>query len=162
MTLAAERSSLRVGVVGTGALGRHHVRILSGLPAVELVGVFDIAAEVGNRVAAEFDTRAFADLDSLADQIEAAVVAVPTTEHAAVGCLLLERGIDVLVEKPIAQTLVEADRLVQAAQDRVLAVGHVEYFNPAVERLLAIEQRPRSTDWPHSHPGASISMWFSI
>jgi len=118
------------------------VRILSGLPEVELVGVHDIQPEVCRQIAAEFGTHAFADLDSLAAGIDAAVVAVPTTDHSAVGCALLERGIHVLVEKPIAPTLAEADLLVRAAGDAVLAIGHVEFFNPAVEQLLAIEQRP--------------------
>ncbi len=138
----ASSSALRIGVVGTGSLGRHHVRILSNLPGVDLVGVHDIQPEVCRRVASEFGTRAFESLEALAREIEAAVVAVPTTAHAAVGCPLLQDGIHVLVEKPIAGTLAEADLLVNAAGDRVLAVGHVEYFNPAVERLLAIDQRP--------------------
>ena len=128
--------------MGTGALGRHHVRILSGLPEVELVGVYDIQPEVRHQIAKEFGVHAFEDLNALAAKIDAAVVAVPTTDHASVGCSLLERDIHVLIEKPIAPTLAEADLLVRAAGDSVLAVGHVEFFNPAVEQLLAIDQRP--------------------
>lgn len=142
MILSIATAPLRVGVVGTGALGRHHVRILSALPDAELVGVHDIESEVGARIGSEFGARVFEDLESLAAEIDAAVVAVPTTDHASVGCFLLEKGIHVLVEKPIAPTLAEADLLVRAAGDSVLAVGHVEFFNPAVEQLLAIEQRP--------------------
>ena len=133
---------MRVGVIGTGALGRHHVRILSDLPDVELVGVFDVRPEVSAAVAAEFGTQSFPGLELLSSEIEAAVVAVPTIDHANIGCPLLERGIHVLVEKPIASSLAEADRLVNAAVDSVLAVGHVEFYNPAVEQLLGIEQRP--------------------
>lgn len=133
---------LRVGVIGTGSLGRHHVRLLSALPNVELVGIFDVRSATAEAVAGEFGTRVFADAGSLANEIEAAVVAVPTTDHADVGCSLLDRGIHVLVEKPIAPTLAEADRLVAAAGDAVLAVGHVEFYNPAVEKLLGIEERP--------------------
>lgn len=133
---------LKVGVIGTGSLGRHHVRILSSLPNVELVGIFDIRSEVAGAVAEEFDTQTFAGLEPLASEIEAAVVAVPTSDHADVGCRLLAGGIHVLVEKPIASSLAEADRLVEAAGDAVLAVGHVEFYNPAVEELLGIEQRP--------------------
>ena len=140
--MSSAAKPLRVGVIGTGALGRHHVRILSSLPNVELVGIFDIRSEVCATVAAEFGTRCFPDLESLATGIEAAVVAVPTTDHAKVGCPLLQSGIHVLVEKPIASNLAEADRLVQAVGDSVLSVGHVEFYNPAVEQLLAIEQRP--------------------
>jgi predicted dehydrogenase len=131
-----------VGVIGTGALGRHHVRILSGLAHVKLVGIYDVRPEIAAAVAAEFDTQAFSGLAALSSEIEAAVVAVPTTDHASVGCPLLAEGIHVLVEKPIAPSLKEADRLVSAAGDAVLAVGHVEFYNPAVEQLLAIEQRP--------------------
>jgi len=130
---------VRIGVVGTGALGRHHVRILAADPAAELVGIFDTDRTVAERVGNEFGAEVFDDLDSLAEGLEAAVVAVPTVDHCEVGCNFLERGIHVLVEKPIASTLEEADRLVAAAGDRVLAVGHVEYFNPAVQRLMRVE-----------------------
>ena len=133
---------LRIGVVGTGALGRHHVRLLAGLADVELVGLYDLRQEVGDAVAAEFGTRSFSEMSSLVAEIEAAVVAVPTTEHARIGVPLLEKGIHVLVEKPIAPSLEEADELVKAAADAVLAVGHVEFYNPAVERLLEIGGRP--------------------
>ena len=120
-------------------MGRHHVRILAEDPAAELVGIFDTDRTVAERVGNEFGAEVFDDLDSLAEGLEAAVVAVPTVDHCEVGCNLLERGIHVLVEKPIASTLEEADRLVAAAGDRVLAVGHVEYFNPAVQRLMGVE-----------------------
>lgn len=130
---------MKVGVVGTGALGRHHVRILAEDPAADLVGIFDTDRAVAERVGSEFGAEVFDDLDSLAEGLEAAVVAVPTVDHCEVGCNLLHRGIHVLVEKPIASTLEEADRLVAAAGDRVLAVGHVEYFNPAVQRLMGVE-----------------------
>jgi len=129
-------------VIGTGALGRHHVRILSSLPQVELVGIYDLQPDVAGAVGEEFGARVFTDPDALAMEIDAAVVAVPTMDHANVGCSLLERGIHVLVEKPIAASLQEADRLVDAAGDTVLAVGHVEFFNPAVERLIEMDQRP--------------------
>ena len=106
------------------------------------MGLYDIDPEVAGRVADEFGTRAWSDLESLADEIDAAVVAVPTVDHARVGCGLLERGIHTLIEKPIAPTLVEADRLLAAAGDRVLAVGHVEFYNPAVQRLLEVGSPP--------------------
>jgi predicted dehydrogenase len=77
-----------------------------------------------------------ASFDELAGDVEAAVLAVPTAAHAELGCALLERGVHLMVEKPIAATLAEADRLLAAAAGRVLAVGHVEFYNPAVEALL--------------------------
>lgn len=95
-------------------------------------------------MAADHGGRVYDSLDGLADDIEAAVVAVPTADHAEVGVHLLERGVHVLVEKPIAPSLAEADRLIAAAEaaERVLAVGHVEFFNPVVQRLLADGARP--------------------
>ncbi len=133
---------LRLGVVGTGALGRHHVRILSQLPGVELVGHYDIRSEVGEAVAREFGSRAWPSLDALAAEIEAAVVAVPTVSHAEVGCRLLEMKCHVMVEKPIAGSLDDAYRLIDSADGRVLAVGHVEFYNPAVQSLLRLDRAP--------------------
>jgi predicted dehydrogenase len=135
--------ALRVGVVGAGAMGRNHVRNLAALPGVELVGVHDPRAETAEAVAAEHGTRAFAGLADLAGRIDAAVVASPTVSHAAIGCELLGRGLHVLIEKPIAASLEEADRLIAAAADQVLAVGHIEYFNPAVQALLGVGLPPR-------------------
>jgi predicted dehydrogenase len=136
---------LRVGVVGTGALGRHHVRILASLPGARLVGLHDARPDVGAAVAAEHGTRAFDDAEALAAEVDAMVVAVPTTEHCRLGERLLARGLHVLMEKPIAATLGEADRLIAAAAaaGRTLAVGHVEFFNPAVQALLADGIPPR-------------------
>jgi predicted dehydrogenase len=130
-------------VVGTGALGRHHVRLLSGLDGARLSGVHDLKPEVAAAVAAEFGTRALPSLDALAAECDAMVVAVPTLDHAEVGCRLLERGLHVLVEKPITSDLSSADRLLRSAGDRVLAVGHVEFYNPAVAQLVRAEPRPR-------------------
>ena len=118
-------------------MGSHHVRVLAGLAAAELVGVHDQAAARAEALAAEHGTRAFAELDELAAAVDALVLAIPTVAHAEVGCPLLERGIHLLVEKPIATSLAEADALLDAAGDLRLAVGHVEYFNPAVQALLA-------------------------
>ncbi len=144
-TGAQQREAVRIGVVGTGALGRHHVRLLREIEGAELVGVHDLRPEVAAAVAAEFGTAAFPALDELAARVEAMVVAVPTVAHASVGGGLLDRGIHCLVEKPIAASLAQADELVEraAARGRVLAVGHVEFFNPAVQRLLAYGERPR-------------------
>jgi len=136
---------VKVGVVGTGALGRHHVRILSELPQAELVGIYDRRPEVAAELSTRHKSRAFDDLDSLAGRCEAMVVAVPTESHGQVGCQLLERGIHVMVEKPIAPSLEEADRLLAAADraQKVLAVGHVEFYNPAVQKLLSLDFEPR-------------------
>lgn len=125
-------------MVGTGAMGRNHVRILSSLPGVEMVGVHDPDPKAG-----ELGVRVFERLEDLAGEIDAAVVAAPTVAHADIGCFLLQRKIHVLVEKPIAFSLAEADRLLEAQGDRVLAVGHVEFYNPAVQALVGVGTPPR-------------------
>ncbi len=144
----AGRTRLRLGVVGTGAMGRHHVRILAALPEADLVGIYDQRPELAAKLATEHRTASFSSLEELAGQIDAAVLAVPTYAHAQIGCRLLEAGVHLLVEKPMASTLEEADRLLAAAagtgaEGRVLAVGHVEFFNPAVQALLAVDEKPR-------------------
>ncbi len=124
-------------------MGRNHVRILASLPGAELVGVYDARPEIAEALAQEHGTRAFARLDDLAGEVEAAVVAAPTVAHPEIGCGLLGKGLHVLVEKPIAASLAEADRLIEAADGRVLAVGHVEFFNPAVQALVGLGVPPR-------------------
>jgi predicted dehydrogenase len=111
---------------------------------VELVGVFDENPERAAAVAQEFQTTSFHSIDELRGRVDAANVAVPTVAHTAVGCRLLEMGLDVLVEKPMAVNLAEADALLQAAKKngRILQVGHVERFNPAVIAVEPILNRP--------------------
>ncbi|HEV7786333.1 MAG TPA: Gfo/Idh/MocA family oxidoreductase, partial [Thermoanaerobaculia bacterium] len=134
---------MRVGVFGTGAMGRNHVRLLSSLPGAELVGIYDPKPESAAAAAHDHGARIFPRLEDLAGKIEAAVVAAPTVAHADMGCALLARSLHVLIEKPLAASLAEADRLLDAAGDRVLAVGHVEFFNPAVQALLGVGTPPR-------------------
>lgn len=125
---------LPVGVIGVGALGRHHARHLAGFHGVELVGVHDVDRERAEAVAASLDTRAPADLDDLLGRVEAVSIAVPTPAHAEVGLRALEAGVHVLMEKPLAATLDEADALIAAAAGRgvQLQVGHIERFSQAL------------------------------
>jgi predicted dehydrogenase len=127
-------SRLRVAVVGAGAFGRNHLRVLRELEAVELAGVADIDPARAEAAAAEYACPVLREVRGAAD---AAVVSVPTTAHAAVALPLLEAGVDVLVEKPIAHELLAARRMSDAARryGRVLQVGHLERFNPAVQAL---------------------------
>jgi len=135
---------LRVGVVGVGYLGRQHVRIYRELEGAELVGIVDKNPRVGEAVAAEFAVPFSTNLDSLIGRVDAVSLAAPTTEHARLGCLLLNQGIDVLVEKPIAATLEEAKELARTAESRgrILQVGHLERFNPAVQEVQKMLTRP--------------------
>lgn len=134
---------LRMGVVGTGALGRHHVRILSEMPEADLVGIYDQNPEVAADLARKHGTVSMNSLEELAGEVEAVVLAVPTFAHAGLGCQLLERGVHLMVEKPMASDLEEADQLLAAAGSQVLAVGHVEFYNPAVQALLSVEEPAR-------------------
>ncbi|HVN09566.1 MAG TPA: Gfo/Idh/MocA family oxidoreductase [Patescibacteria group bacterium] len=134
---------LRVAVIGCGDFGRNHVRVYRELGA-EIAGIFDVDSARRDRVAAEFHVPALPGIDNLAGSVDAASVAVPTASHAQVGCSLLQQGIDVLVEKPMAATLPEADQLIAAAarHQRVLQVGHVERFNPGLAAVRPHLARP--------------------
>ena len=134
----------RVAVIGAGSFGRHHLRILNQSPGAELAGVVDVDNAKAAAAAAEYGCPAYATVAELSGKIDAAVVAVPTSAHAEIGCSLLESGIDVLVEKPIAADLASAQRLVDTAalKGRILQVGHLERHNPAVAALKKIVQLP--------------------
>ena len=140
-----DRDDIAVGVIGVGHLGRHHARIYAAMPGVRLVGVVDRDAERAAAVAAEYGCQAFARSEELLGRIRAASVAVPTEAHAGVAAPLLEGGVDVLVEKPLAGTLDEVDQLTRTAErcSRILMVGHTERFNPAVIALLRAVDAPR-------------------
>ena len=141
---AGESKRIRVAVVGAGEFGRNHARVYRELEGAELVGVYDESAERARAAAQEFQTTSFHSLEELRGRVDAASVAVPTVAHAEVGCRLMEMGFDVLVEKPMAVNLAEADALLQAAKKngRILQVGHVERFNPAVIAVEPILNRP--------------------
>ena len=126
---------ITTAVVGIGTFGRQHARVLASLPSAELVAVVDSDAVRAGSVAEEFGCPALTDYRELIGKVQAVSLAVPTVAHAEVGIPLLEAGIDLLVEKPIADDLPAADALIDAADrhDRVLQVGHLERFNPIVE-----------------------------
>ncbi|MEP7327531.1 MAG: Gfo/Idh/MocA family oxidoreductase [Gemmatimonadota bacterium] len=136
---------LPVGVIGVGALGSHHARHLAGLPDVELVGVYDLVPARAADVAAKVDTQPFRDLDRLLARVKAVTIAVPTPAHADVGVRALEAGVAVLMEKPLASSLDDADRLVEAADRHHvnLQVGHVERFNRAIRAAMPYLAEPR-------------------
>jgi len=135
---------LRVGVIGTGALGFHHARLLRRMEGTEFTGIYDVNPARAAQVAKELDTVAHPTLDALLDGVQAVSIAVPTSVHAEVGLAVLERGIPALIEKPLADSLEGAQRLVaRAAQSGlVLQVGHVERFNRAVRAALPYLDSP--------------------
>lgn len=141
----SKRERVEVGVVGVGHLGRHHARLYQSMPDVRLVGVADRDAERAKTIAAEYGCEAFADADELKGRVQAASVAVPTEQHRETAEVLLEAGVDVLVEKPLARSLEEVDAINRAAEarERLVMVGHTERFNPAVRALAAAVEDPR-------------------
>ena len=132
---------IRVAVVGAGQFGRNHCRIVLQSPRAELAAVVEPDPARASEAAA-WGAPILADAVEAAAIADAAIVATPTTTHAEVGCRLLEAGLDLLVEKPLAEDLASADRLLEAAgrKGRILQAGHLERFNPAV---MALESRCR-------------------
>jgi predicted dehydrogenase len=139
------RAPLRVAVVGVGHLGRHHARLLAAMPDVTLVAAVDLDRSRAEAATSATSAEALTDYRDLFGRIDAVTVAVPTVGHLPVVTAFLERGVHVLVEKPMAASLSEADAMLLAAARAgvTLAVGHTERFNPAVEAALAVLQQPR-------------------
>jgi len=137
--------SVRVAVIGVGALGRHHARILAELADVELVGVVDINETRARDVAAGVNAQWATDSEALPWKVDAVTVAVPTESHLNVAAPFLRRGTAVLVEKPLARDPVEAKRMIDAAagSGAILAVGHTERYNPAVAAIRPLIDGPR-------------------
>jgi len=142
--MATADRRLRAGVVGAGHMGQYHMLAYAELWDVELAGVADVDRDRAATVAAHYDTRAFTDHRELIDTVDLVSVAVPTEQHFQVASDLLEAGVAVLIEKPIAPTLEEARELFAIARRKgaVLHVGHVERFNGAVQELKMIVERP--------------------
>ncbi len=145
------QSSTHIAVIGTGAFGRNHLRVYRDLQRdghpVQLAAAVDPSAEARAHITAEYGIPAFATIaDLLASEtpVHAASVTTPTIHHAAAALELIAAGIDVLIEKPIAPSLAEADAILNAAADhgRIVQVGHLERFNPAVTAALPLLHRP--------------------
>ena len=157
---------VKVGVIGIGNMGQHHARVLSRLKDVQLVGVSDVNIERGIETASKYQVYYFEEYQKLLKHVDAVCVAVPTRLHYSVGMACLKAGVHVLIEKPIAASIAEAESLVNAAADfnRILQVGHIERFNPAfkelhnvlkTEEVLAIEARRMS---PYSQKANDVSV----
>jgi len=136
---------LRVAVIGVGHLGRHHARLLGAMEGVTLTAVVDTVAERATAAAETTGARALTDARALLGQVDAVTVAVPTELHKDVAMPFLEKGVAVLVEKPMARSIAEADALIEAARasGATLAVGHTERYNPAVSTVLPLIAKPR-------------------
>lgn len=137
--------ALRIAVVGVGHLGKHHARILSAMPGVELVAVVDTNRPRAEEIAAGAGTVALTEAAALMGRVDAVTIAVPTERHHEIAMSFLDAGVPVLVEKPLARSVAEADAMVDAAAAKgvILAAGHTERFNPAVETARGLLVDPR-------------------
>ena len=162
----AHPQPIRMGVIGVGNMGRHHTRILSQFKDIELIGISDTNIERGLEIASRYRTRFYENYLELLPRVDAVCIAVPTKLHHQVGLNCLEAGVHVLLEKPIAASIAEAESLVNAAAEAqcILQVGHIERFNPAfvelfkvaqTEEILAVESRRMS---PYSQRANDVSV----
>ena len=128
---------VRVGVVGAGAMGANHLRVYSELRGVELVGVYDTTPDRAEKASQRYGCRAFSSLADLAQSVDAVSITASSSAHAEIGEQLLQRGVAFLIEKPLAPTPGECERLLKAAESAaaVLCVGHIERFNPVVMQM---------------------------
>jgi len=162
------KNPLKVAVVGVGHMGRNHARIYGELDGCELVGVVDKDLDRARQVAGQHGGQAVSRFADLTTSVDAASVAVPTVYHAEVAIPLLERGIAVLVEKPLAPDAVSARQLVEAARKHgcLLQVGHSERFNPVVQAMLRMQVAPRFIEThrisPFTFRSADIGVVFDM
>jgi predicted dehydrogenase len=138
-------TDLRVAVIGAGYLGRFHAQKYKAMPDVDLVGVVDLNRAQAEAVASEVGAAAYTDISPLLTEVDAVSIVVPTEAHFETSRAFLEKGVDLLIEKPMTTTLDEADRLIEmaAANDTIIQVGHLERFNSAVVALEDIVHDPR-------------------
>ncbi len=133
-------TNTKVAVIGAGMMGKNHLKTYKSLPNVELVGVYDIFPDACKSAAENFGIKAFSSLEEVAKNVDAVSVVTTSVTHAEVGEFFLNKGIHCLIEKPLATTQEECERLISAAAKNnvVLLVGHIEQFNPAVEQMHKI------------------------
>ena len=155
---------LKIGVIGTGRLGRIHVRVFGRIPEVDLVGCYDVVEERARQTALDFGARAFQDLGALLDAVDAVSVVVPTVHHEEVALKALSAGKHVFLEKPMAASVGEAERILEAARGRgrVLQIGHVERFNEAISKCRPYIESPSFIEIhrlaPFSFRGIDVSV----
>ena len=139
------RKAIRVGVVGAGGLGIHHVRILRDMLGGDFAGFYEARTERAEQIATDLGVKAHATLDSLLDDVDAVTIVVPTPKHFEVAQRVLARGIHALIEKPIAATLEQADAMLATAREKgaIIQTGHVERFNRAIRAALPYVDAPR-------------------
>lgn len=138
--MKSDTRSIRVGVVGVGTMGRHHVRIVSEIPGVTLSGLYEPDTARAAEFCDRYGCQSFPQLDELLDKSDAVSVAAPTSVHVEIGEKCLKRGLHTLMEKPLADSVAGAERLVSTARSSgaILSVGHVERHNPAIDAMMKL------------------------
>lgn len=133
---------IKVAVIGLGNMGKHHARNYSLIPEVELVAVCDLREDLANTIAKKFGCKAYNDYKEMLEKesIQAVSIAVPTTHHKEVALYCIDKNIDVMIEKPIASTISDAEEIIARAKEKnvMLQIGHLERFNPAVQKLKEV------------------------
>lgn len=136
---------VKVGVIGVGHLGQHHVKHFASLPGADLKGVYDLDTTRANEIAKQHKTKSFNNVDDLLSTCDAISIVTPTTQHAEVAEYCIKHGKHVFIEKPIAKTVAEADHLLSLTKKNgiVIQVGHIERLNPALLALKDFELKPK-------------------
>lgn len=142
--MTPDHPPVRIAVVGAGAFGKNHLRVLDAHPAAALVAAVDSDPAAASQAATQFHCDPLTSYRDLTGKVDAAVIATPTTTHEEIAAHLMQQGIDVMIEKPIAASVAAAERLTALAAEtgRVLQVGHLERFNPAVRALEKLVSLP--------------------
>ncbi|MGE4603165.1 MAG: Gfo/Idh/MocA family oxidoreductase [Planctomycetota bacterium] len=155
---------MRIGVVGVGHLGSAHARIWREIPEAQLVGVYDTSRERAQEIADLHDCRVFPSIEHTLDQVDAVSIVTPTPVHLETALPFLEAGKAVLVEKPLAATLEQADQICQAARESgaVLQVGHIERFNPVIRAAIHLVEKPVFIECDRIHPFSLRSTEISV
>jgi len=164
----APKQPVRIGVVGVGHLGSRHAQLYAAMPHVRLAALCDVDLKRAKPLAKALHCPAFTDFRQLAGRVDAVSLAVPTSLHASIGLELLEHGIHLLIEKPIAPTLAEADALIRLAarRHRILQIGHVERFNAAIRAATTYLTHPRFIEVhrlsPYPFRGTDVSVVLDV
>lgn len=131
---------IKIGLLGAGRMGKNHARVFSTLRYADLAGIYDPVIDAGRKLAAQYETTAYNELDAMLDRVDAVSIATPTPTHFPLVAVCLERGLDVFVEKPFTETWMQAEELVALTQrsGRIVQVGHIERFNPTYGELKLV------------------------
>ena len=135
---------MRIGIIGTGSMGRNHMRVVESIPELELTCAADISKANLSEASSGYNIETFSNHEDIVDLVDAVMVSTPTTFHYPIAKFFIEKGKDILVEKPFASNLAQSDELIEMAKAKgvTIAVGHLERFNPAVEYIQSRVQKP--------------------